>query len=192
MELQKINVKFFVEEPDQVPLTAFIDIFHSWIQATDGIYYDVADYSHMCAGPGIVLVAHEANVSIDDTGNRRGLLYNPKRLLWGSNQERLGQVFRRALQYCRKVEEERALGGKLKFRGDEALLIINDRLLAPNTDETFVSMKSDLGGFVHRLYRGADYSLARNLEPTKRFSVWIKTAVPFEVGTLLKNLEGEV
>jgi hypothetical protein len=43
MELQKINVKFFVAEPDKVPLTDFIDVFHGWIQATDGVYHDVAD-----------------------------------------------------------------------------------------------------------------------------------------------------
>ena len=67
MELQKINVKFFTEGKAPIPLTAFIDIFHSWIQATDGMYHDVADYSHMQSGPGIVLVAEDANLSIDET-----------------------------------------------------------------------------------------------------------------------------
>ena len=62
MELQKLTVKVFTEKPDSVPLTDFITIFHSWIQASDGAYHDVADYSHMHAGPGIVLVANEANV----------------------------------------------------------------------------------------------------------------------------------
>ena len=63
MDLQKLNVKFFVEPGSTVPLTDFIDIFHSWIQATDGVYHDVADYSHMQAGPGIVLVANDANLA---------------------------------------------------------------------------------------------------------------------------------
>ena len=70
MELQKLSVKWFVEQPNTVPLTDFIDIFHSWIQATDGVYHDVADYSHMHVGPGIVLVANEANVSIDESDYR--------------------------------------------------------------------------------------------------------------------------
>src|SRR5574341_944993 len=117
MDLQKINVKFFVAQPDQVPLTTFIDVFHSWVQASDGTYYDVADYSHMNAGPGIVLVAHEANISMDETGGRRGLLYNRKQPLQGSNQEKLRWVFRAALEYCRKVEEESALKGKVNFSG---------------------------------------------------------------------------
>ena len=68
MELQKLNVKFFMEQPNRVALADFIEIFHGWIQATDGIYHDVADYSHMQAGPGIVLVANDANVSVDETG----------------------------------------------------------------------------------------------------------------------------
>ena len=87
MELQKLNVKFFVEQPNPIALTDFIEIFHSWIQATDGVYHDVADYSHMQAGPGIVLVANEAHLSIDETGNRRGLLFSQKAPLDGSNQD---------------------------------------------------------------------------------------------------------
>ena len=85
MDLQKVNVKFFVGDSNGVPLTAFINIFNSWIQASDGDYYDLADYSHMHAGPGILLIAHEANISMDNTGNRLGLLYNRKRPLQGSN-----------------------------------------------------------------------------------------------------------
>ena len=62
MELQKIAVKIFTDGPDNVPLSDFINIFHGWIQASDGVYHDVADYSHMQAGPGVVLVANGANV----------------------------------------------------------------------------------------------------------------------------------
>src|ERR687897_3091748 len=106
MELQKISVKVFAAEPDNIPLTDFIDVFHGWIQATDGVYHDVADYSHMRAGPGIVLVASHANLSIDETNNRRGLLYRQKSHLSGSNEEKIRAVLRAALKYCRRLEEE--------------------------------------------------------------------------------------
>jgi hypothetical protein len=36
---------------------------------------DVHDYSHVHHGPGILLVAHEANLSIDEAEGRRGLVY---------------------------------------------------------------------------------------------------------------------
>lgn len=189
MELQKLNVKFFVAESAQVPLTAFIDVFHSWIQATDGIYYDVADYSHVRSGPGIVLVAHEANISMDNADNRLGLLYNRKQSFSGSNQEKLRSVFRATLNYCRRIEEEPSLQGKLRFRGDEALLLINDRLLAPNAEESFHAVKSDLEELARSLYGGADFTLERERDPRKRFSVQLKTPVSFEIKALLKNLK---
>src|ERR671918_3044370 len=93
MKLGKINVKFFAADPHSPPLTDFIDLFHGWIQATDGIYHDVADYSHMQSGPGIVLVANDANLSIDETENRRGLLFSQKNKLNGSKQEKLFTLF---------------------------------------------------------------------------------------------------
>src|SRR5215208_2214289 len=85
MELQKIAVKIFTEGPNSVPLSDFIDVFHGWIQSTDGVYHDVADYSHMRAGPGVVLIANSANVGIDESDNRRGLLFTQKTQVDGSN-----------------------------------------------------------------------------------------------------------
>jgi hypothetical protein len=192
MELQKLNVKFFVDGPDQAPLTTFIYIFHSWIQAADGIYYDVADYSHMQAGPGVLLIAHEANIGIDETGGRRGLLYNRKQPLQGSNREKLCSIFRAALENCRRIEEEPSLQGKFRFGGNEALFLINDRLLAPNTEETFQAVRPDLAHLARAMYGGADFTLEREADPKKRFSVQLKTAVSLEIRALLKNLEENI
>lgn len=191
MELQKINVKFFAEEKAPIPLTAFIDIFHSWIQATDGIYLDVADYSHMQAGPGIILVAHQANVSIDEAGGTRGLLYSRKAPLEGSNEEKLRKVFRAALEYCRRLEEEPALKGDLNFRVDEVEIIINDRLIAPNTEESYAAIKIDLEQSLTRIYGSSAISSERDADPRKRLSVRIKTAAPADTASLLARLERE-
>jgi len=190
MELQKINVKFFTRSPDEVSLTDFIDIFNSWVQGSEGDFYDLADYSHMQAGPGILLIAHEANISIDETGGRRGLLYNLKRPLQGSNSHRLRGVFKAALEYCRRIEGAPSIKGRIKFSGDEALLLINDRLLAPNNEETFRVVRPDLEDLARTLYAGANF----NLEPStrdrrERFGVKIKTPISFDIVTLLKNLE---
>jgi len=191
MELQKINVKFFVSEPDQVPLTTFIDVFHSWIQAAEGIYYDVADYSHMRAGPGVILIAIDANVSIDETGSRRGLLLDCKQPLTGSNDEKLRFVFRRALENCRKIEEEPALKGKMKFRGDEAFFFINDRLLAPNTAESLRDVRPDLEQLAKKLFGDAGFTLEYHPDPRRRFSVTLRSAKAFDVADLLRSLGAE-
>ena len=189
MDVQRINVKFFFADSRAVPLGTFIDIFNSWIQASDGEYYDIADYNHVHAGPGILLIAHEANISIDNTGNRLGLLYNRKEPLQGSNREKLRSVFKLALENCLRIEEGPSLQGKMQFLGNEALFLINDRLLAPNAEETFHAVKSDLEELARSLYGGADFTLERETDPRKRFSVLIKTTVSFEITALLKNLE---
>ena len=189
MELQKINIKVFAAQPNAVPLTDFIDLFHGWIQATDGVYHDVADYSHMQAGPGIVLVANDANVSIDETDNRRGLLYSQKSQLSGSNRSKLCEVFRAALENCRRLEEEPSLRGLLKFSANEAVISVNDRLAAPNTDEAFQEIKPDIESFAKALYGDAEITLERDNDPRKRFNVRIKTARPADLEKLLSNLQ---
>jgi hypothetical protein len=189
MDLQKLNVKFFVERSDGIRLTDFIDIFHGWIQATDGDYHDVADYSHMKAGPGIVLIANDANVSIDETGNRRGLLFSQKSRLSGSNQEKLRSVFLDALENCRKLEAEPALLGKLRFAANEALIYVNDRLLGSNSQESFDEIKGDIEVFAQRLFGSSDVSLWRNSDPRERLHVRMKTSAAVDLKATLKNLQ---
>jgi hypothetical protein len=174
MELQKLNVKFFVEQPNAIALTDFIEIFHSWIQATDGVYHDVADYSHMQAGPGIVLVANDANVSIDESGNRRGLLFSQKAPLAGSNQDKLRQVFRSAMEYCRKLLAEPALRGKLRFSVNEALVSLNDRLLGEDSPAAFEALKSDVEAVAKELFHGATVTVNRDADARRRLSLHIR------------------
>lgn len=188
MELQKINVKFFTEEKAPIPLPAFIDIFHSWIQATDGIYHDVADYSHMRAGPGIVLVAEDANLSIEETENRRGLLFSQKSRLSGSNQAKLRAVVRSALENCRRLEQEPALRGKLKFSPNEILMLVNDRLIAANTEESFQEIKPEIESVGRVLFGETGLRLNRDRDPRKRLNVRIKSSRPVELEGLLSNL----
>lgn len=188
MDLQKLTVKFFTAPPDTVPLTDFIEIFHGWIQATDGVYHDVADYSHMQSGPGIVLVAQHANLHIDETGGRRGLLYCQKAPLTGSNQEKLRMVLRAALENCRRLEREPALKGKLKFSGDEVWLSVNDRLAAPNDAETFQTLKPELEFAAAELFRPAKPAISHTQNARQRFSVAIRTFKPLSLDALMTNL----
>ncbi|MFQ5682003.1 MAG: hypothetical protein ACE5HC_01910 [Candidatus Binatia bacterium] len=189
MDLQKINIKLPVKGGGELPLKAFIPIFNAWIQASDGYYYDLADYSHMPTGPGLVLVADEANFSLDQTDKQLGLLYNRKRPMKGSNGEKLLSAFRSALQNCRRLEDEPALGGRFKFWSNEALVFINDRLRAPNTEDTFRTVKPELEKLGQILYGGAEFAVQKENDLKRRFGVRLKTAAFFEAGTLLENIE---
>jgi hypothetical protein len=188
MELQKLNVKLFVESPHAAPLADFIEIFHSWIQATDGVYHDVADYSHMQAGPGIVLVANHANVSIDESDSRRGLLYSQKGLLGGSNQDRLRAVMRSALENFRKLERDPRLRGEFKLVGNEALIAVNDRLAWPNTDQSYDAFAPEIEQLAETLFCNAEVALEREPEERKRLAVRIKASRSFTVDELLGRL----
>ncbi|HET9915288.1 MAG TPA: hypothetical protein VFQ13_25585 [Anaerolineales bacterium] len=192
MNVQHINIKFFIENPESVKLEEFSGVFNNWIQrrVTPELLLDVADYLHVHNGPGILLIGHEADYSLDNRAGRLGLLYNRKAQLDGSVQEKLTLAARAALIAARLLETENGL----KFNGQEVQVLINDRLLVPNTPETFAALEPDLRTFFDRLYNGTEYALTySSTDPRERFTVDVKAAAFFDVETLLKTLtvEGE-
>jgi hypothetical protein len=190
MQLQHVNVKLLVQNPQDVDLEPLIPVFQSWIQEPSNgeLLLDVADYRHVEAGPGVVLIGHEGNYSVDNTDNRLGVRYNRKAVLNGSNQDRLEQAARAALSACRRLEEEPRLGGKLRFNGREFEIFINDRLLAPNSDETRKAVNSDLRAFSQKLFQGSEFSISYENDPRKLFAATLKTEKPISVADLLQRL----
>ena len=114
MNLQKINVKFFLEKGEDIPLASFIPVFHRWIQEDklEGLLVDVAEYTHVHQGPGVLLIAHEANYSVDEENGKRGFLYNQKRTPEKSAEDHLKTAFRRALTACSFWKRSRNWQGK--------------------------------------------------------------------------------
>jgi hypothetical protein len=190
MQLQHVNVKLLVQNPGEVDLEPLIPVFHGWIQYQIGgeLLLDVADYRHVDGGPGVVLIGHEGNYSVDNTDHRLGVRYNRKAVLEGSNQDRLKQAARAALTACQRLEADPRLGGRLRFNGQEIEVFINDRLVAPNCDTTREALDSDFQIFSQTLFRGREYSLSYGSDPRKLFAVTVKAAQPFPVADLLENL----
>ena len=60
MNVQHVNVKIFAEDP-AIELDGAIPVFHRWIQRNvcEELLIDVADYRHVPAGPGVLLVGHD-------------------------------------------------------------------------------------------------------------------------------------
>ncbi|MGD0771111.1 MAG: hypothetical protein ABSB42_23240 [Tepidisphaeraceae bacterium] len=154
MDVYKIAVKIFASAPDGVGLD-FVPIFHHWIQnqSVQGHrLIDVADYGHVAAGPGTVLVSSEANFYLDRGQNRLGLLYSRKLPLEGSFADRLRAVIGEAMKAAARLEQEPEVAGKLKFKTDEILIRLNDRLRAPPNDQTVAAAKGDVQAVAKRLY----------------------------------------
>lgn len=189
MNVQHINIKFYLENPETVKLADFAAVFNAWIQnqRLEELLIDVADYLHVHNGPGIMLIGHEADYSLDQRAGRLGLLYNRKEQLEGTTEEKLTQATRAALTAAQILEKENGL----KFNGSEMQVIVNDRLLVPNTAETFATLGLEIKSFFNQLYNGAGYSLTHNDDPRERFTVNVKTESKFDMDTLLKNLSVE-
>jgi uncharacterized protein (DUF2126 family) len=189
MNVQHLNIKFYLENPETIHLADFGAVFNAWIQQRrlEELLVDVADYLHVHHGPGIMLIGHEADYSLDNRAGRLGLLYNRKAQLEGTTQQKLVQAVQAALTAAQILEKENGL----KFNGSEVQIIINDRLLVPNTVETFVAFESDLKVFFDAFYQGAKYTLVPHPDPRERFTINTKTDSSFDVDTLLKNLSME-
>ena len=189
MNIQHINIKFYLEKSETINLADYATVFNTWIQnqRRDELLIDVADYLHVHNGPGILLIGHEADYSLDNRAGRLGLLYNRKAQLDGTPQEKLAQAVRSNLTVAQILEKENSL----TFNTQEVQVMVNDRLLVPNTAETFTTLEPDLETFFDRLFGSAEHSLAHNPDPRERFTVNVKTTSSLDLESLLKNVAVE-
>ncbi len=192
MDLQHINVKIYVDDELTVDPARFIEVFHRWIRerTLEELLIDVADYRHVPDGPGVLLIGHEADYSMDNRSGRYGLRYNRKAPLEGSNQDRFLQAMRSAAHACRLLEAEFKTEGPLKFSRQHFELFINDRALAPNTPETYTACWPELEAFLKTLLGGRDeFSLKHHSsDPRSRFGVSVTLTQPVDLAAIVDTL----
>jgi hypothetical protein len=176
MNIQHVNVKVFAETA-AIDLGSAIPVFHRWIQdeVCEELLVDVADYRHVPGGPGVILIGHEANYSLDwGPAKRLGLLYNRKASLEGSTQEKLNQGFEAALEACRRLEEDPVFERQLRFNRGDCEVTLNDRLLTPNTEETWQALKPEFEAFFARRFGSLHFDFERSSETRERFAVRVR------------------
>jgi len=148
----------------------------------------VADYSHVPGGPGVMLIAHEGNYALDETGQQRGVVYYSKQKLTGELSERIAHVARKALQAAQLMRDDAEIEGKLKLPGNRLEFFANDRLVAPNTDATYAEIEPALKAFLDRLYAGVRYTMTRETDPKERLGVRVQAVGEVPIETLLARL----
>src|SRR5437899_478671 len=173
--IQHVRVKIFAREPAPADLGDAIAVFHRWIQdrICPELLIDVADYRHVPNGPGVMLIGHEANYSLDNTKGRLGLLYNRKQA-GGDAQQNLRQAFDAAVAACGRLEQEPAFAGKLKFDSGDCEFSINDRMLAPNREATYLALKPEFDRFLAEVWGADSYSIERRGEERELFQVRVR------------------
>ncbi len=192
MQVDKLGIKLFIADPGSVSLKAFVPIFHAWIQkqSIEGhLLIDIHDYSHIPYGPGILLVAHEGNFSIDLGDGRPGLLYYRKQPLAGAPEDRLAAILKTSLQACSLLEHEASLEGGIRFRTDEVSIVANDRLNAPNAEKTFAEFQSVASAVFKRLLGNSNFAVTPSGgNPKERFGVRIKIKDSPDMKALLDRI----
>jgi hypothetical protein len=175
MSLHHIGVKIFEQSGAELKADTAILVFHRWIQkgGQPELLIDVADYAHVPAGPGVVLVGHEGSYSLDNSDNRLGLLYQQKE----KSTRDLRTVYDSAVGACRRLELEPEYQGKLKFDEREFALIWNDRALYPNTDESWQRVRPAVDVFLEGLLGAGRYRLIRvGQDRRERLAVEVRRA----------------
>ena len=175
--MQHVNIKIFAKSQDGVNVAEAIPVFHRWIQKRDlpETLIDVADYSHVPEGPGVLLIAHEANYSLDYARDELGLLYNRKSASADDAQAQLRQAYEGALHASRRLEQEPEFQGKLRFDANHLEILFNDRLLHPNTDESWNEVRPEATRFFDGIFGAGNYIMQRRGEPRERLQATVRT-----------------
>ena len=186
--VQRIALKLFLDEPAALSPPDVIPVFHRWIQtrAVGGLLIDVADYTHLPAGPLALLVGHEGRYVLDRSGDRLGLQYVRTQPLDGPLETRLRTAAGLLLRAARRLEED---AGPVRFRGDEIDWIANDRLLAPNRADTLSAVRPAFESFLAALSGGAPWTLTPHGASKARFGIHARTPAGAPLATLAGRLD---
>lgn len=177
MNLERFCLKFLAQAEPSLDRSKFVEIFHEWIRERKlpGTLIDVADYLHVPHGPGVMLIAHEINYGMDWAGGQFGLYAQRKLGDEETHQERLLGLIKSAATFGELLESDRRVKDKLKLEGGKFYYLSNDRLHAPNTAETFQSLKPDLEAVASTIYPGQKVSVTRlENDPRERLTAVIE------------------
>lgn len=165
LDLTRIGAKLYATNPEVIDLSAYVPLFHGWIQgrSLDGVPIDVADYAHVPDGPGVMLISHEADRALDLGEGRPGVLYQRKRDLEGSLEERFARVLAAADATADAIEADPQAAG-VRFDRDEIQVRINDRRSASNDDATLAAVRPALEAALASVRPGRRATITRSPE----------------------------
>ena len=140
--LIKLDLKVLAADDAAAEAEEFIPVFHRWIteRVLPELLIDVADYSHVPEGPGVLLVGHDAIYAYDLSRGEPGLLYSrrretsPELASIGTLDERLQSLLSSAFRACDLIEKEPGLEGRVRFDRHRLELSVNDRLVSQDDD----------------------------------------------------------
>jgi hypothetical protein len=191
----RTQVKFLLDTSEEIDIADFMGVFQRWIQqnALDELLIDVADYKHVFEGPGIVLIGHFSDYSIESREGRLGLLYTRKHQVEPDLQSQLRTALRMGLKAAALLETEADFDPRLKFRADGFEVRFADRLQLPNRPESFDAIKDDLQIVLSELYGGNAVQFApRNSDPRNLLTIEVQGEGVTTITDLLQHFQAAV
>ena len=191
MNLQHIAVKLFAKSAPTAELPVFIRVFHGWIQrkALTGLMpIDVADYTHVHHGPGVMLICHEGHLALEQGDGQLGLTYANKRLAAGSTQDRLGAALQHLLNAAKLLESESASDVRMTFHTGRLQLQVHDRVHAPNTDDTLATLRSDVEAVMKTLFGDGPVTIERVGDDRSALTINVTASVTDDLTTLIARI----
>jgi hypothetical protein len=194
---RRFDVKLFAARDrdaghEPAPARDLVPVFHRWIQRdrlAGELLIDVADYSHVHQGPGVLLVAHEGIYAYDGEDDRPGLQYSRRRPGHGAGageEDGLRTALRRAVRAAHELETDVP---SLDFPGGELLVRWNDRLASGDGEVAEAALRDELAPLLAALYPGREVRVERSGEPRERLTLAVRAAEAPGVGALLERLE---
>jgi hypothetical protein len=177
MDINRFCIKFYARPGASVDEAVFIEVFHDWIRRRKlaGVLIDVADYRHVPDGPGVMLITHEVNYSMDHTDGRFGLLAERKLGPGDEHTSRIVELVRSTAAFGALLESDRRVRGKLSLEGGGFHYLSNDRLLAPNNEASFAVLQPDLAAAAAIIYPGQSVSISHlDNDPRDRLTVVVE------------------
>jgi hypothetical protein len=186
----RIDIEIETLGSDAPAPAELIPLFHQLIheQVLDDLLIDVADYSHVPEGPGLVLVGHDAVYHYRDRAGgppgRRSLVYSRRRESWRpveppSPRARLRAALRNTPAAAHALEQR--LGERLRWDTRSLEVTFNDRLTAPHAQATRLAWRPEVESRVAATFAdGRPRVVDRGEDPRERVgfrvdgSAWVE------------------
>jgi hypothetical protein len=161
MDASRLQIKIYSDNLALEDVEQFVPVFHRWIRENvlDEMVIDVADYTHVHEGAGVVLVGHGSDYYVDQGEGRPGLLYSRKRDV-PAGADILEDGLKRAQNATKLLSAEPGLHKSPVFGTKEVLIRIVDRLAVQNDDASFAKVKGEVSAALEKAF-GKSFTLKR-------------------------------
>jgi len=178
-DLQKVFVKVpLLLPPGAVDgLLVLLDGWRHADAATGADWVDVVDNAHLAGGLAVQLVGRRFTVGVD-LDAPASWVHLHKRGLEGAPDARLAAVVRATLAEAARLAADPARPDGVTMLLDRLWIGVNDRVTAPNRDDTDAALAPALRAAADRLYGAGAWAHDRDADPRARFGWWLRPVAP--------------